>query len=423
MSGTGIPPRPELPGWAVAAGMLLALAALLWSLGPLLDPLLTFPLFLLLLLPWRRSAAWWAFVAVGSVATLVWILASTGFLLLPFVLSIVIAYVLDPLVRRIEGPRITRLLAIGLLSLPVIGLLAIAVLWGIPAAGGQIGELVRSLPSMVQRTADWIQTLPDRVRLLDLPFVDEDALALRIREVDAAALTAFLEERRAAIGERLWTGLLGIGRGFGAIAHAVGVLVITPVLTFYLLRDWERLLASAGSLLPLPLRPGLIRFLGDYDRVIASYLRGQILVSGLVGAITAVALWAVGFPYAFLLGFIAAVFGIVPYLGLVLSLLPAIAIAFLTGSPGISLIQIAVIYTGANLIEGSILSPRIVGDSTGLHPVLVLLALSVGGFFFGLAGLLVAVPVAAGIRLLLQLGVERYRASAWFRGEAPGSGG
>jgi len=155
----------------------------------------------------------------------------------------------------------------------------------------------------------------------------------------------------------------------------------------------------------------------EYDDLLSRYLRGQVTVALSVGAITGVGLWIAQFPYAFLLGAIVAVFSVVPYLGLVLSLIPALIIALMTAPVVTSLLKVAVVYGAAQALEGAVISPRIVGESVGLHPVWVVLALAVGGFFFGFVGLLIAVPVAVGIKLLVLEGLERYRASDVYRGD------
>jgi predicted PurR-regulated permease PerM len=136
-----------------------------------------------------------------------------------------------------------------------------------------------------------------------------------------------------------------------------------------------------------------------------------------MGATTTLGLLVFRFPSAILLGVLVAVFSIVPYLGLILSLIPALFIALVSGNVGFSLLTIAVVYGGSQLLEGAFISPRIVGESVGLHPVWVVLALAVSGFFLGFVGLLIAVPLAVGVKLLVARGVQRYRESELFRGE------
>jgi predicted PurR-regulated permease PerM len=151
--------------------------------------------------------------------------------------------------------------------------------------------------------------------------------------------------------------------------------------------------------------------------MISKYLRGQVMVAIAMGLITALGLWIARFPYAGTLGLIVGIFSVVPYLGLVLSLIPAIFIALVSGSVVVSLLKVAVVYGLTQLLEASVISPRIVGESVGLHPVLVLLALALGGYFFGFVGLLIGVPAAAIGRLLVERGLRRYKGSAFYRGE------
>jgi predicted PurR-regulated permease PerM len=409
------PPIRVGGAWVPGTLVVVTFVALLWSVRDAWSPLLLLALLLASLIPFR-GAAWVLVAATGaSVLTLLWIIQATGFLLAPFVVSLGIAYVLDPLADRLSR-RVPRAVAIVLLGLPVAGALVLLVVFGVPALWREAGDLIGRLPALVERAAGWFETLPDRLRLVRIPGIDGGALAERLRSVDAEAVMEFLDERREAIGQQVWGGVLGLGRGVATFVTLAGYVVLTPVLTFYLLRDWDRLVERTVDLVPAGVRPGVVRFGHQFDRLIAGYLRGQLTVALIVGSITALGLWVLGIPYAFLLGALAAVFGVIPYLGLVLSLVPAVGIAFLTPDPGVGLLKVLGVYAFANLLEGSVISPRIVGDSTGLHPVLVVLALALGGFFLGFVGLLLAVPAAAGIRLLAALGVERYRSSALYTG-------
>jgi predicted PurR-regulated permease PerM len=201
----------------------------------------------------------------------------------------------------------------------------------------------------------------------------------------------------------------------------IGYVALTPVLTFYLLRDWDRVTHGAAALVPEERRARIVGFAVECDRMISRYLRGQLTVAIAMGVITGLGLWIAGFPYAGTLGLIVGVFSVVPYLGLVLSLIPAIFIALVSGSVLSSLLKVAVVYGASQLLEASVISPRIVGESVGLHPVLVLLALALGGFFFGFVGLLLAVPAAAIGKLLVERALRRYLSSNFYRGdEAPG---
>jgi predicted PurR-regulated permease PerM len=375
-----------------------------------MNPPLLFIVLWAVLVPFRgREGHAWLLGVVGAL-TAVWLLSTTGTLLAPFVLSAVLAYMLDPLVDALQRRRIPRSLAIVVLTLPALGLLALLLLVGVPAAARQLASLVSELPTFFGRLADWIDAARSRVLLMDIPLVDEDALLERLRAVDADAIASFLNERQEALGGWLVDGALGLGRGIGSVLTILGYVALTPVLTFYLLRDWDSIPPALAALLPADRRASIVSLASEGDRLVARYLHGQVIVALTIGAITALGLWLVSFPYAATLGLIVAVFSVVPYLGLILSLVPAIFIALVSGSVGISLLKVLGVYGVAQLLETSVISPRIVGESVGLHPVWVVLALAVGGFFFGFVGLLVAVPAAAIGKLLVLRALERYRA-------------
>ena len=152
-------------------------------------------------------------------------------------------------------------------------------------------------------------------------------------------------------------------------------------------------------------------------RMVLRGMRSNFRLHTIMLASTVVGLAIVGFPYAATLGLVVGIFSVVPYLGLVISLLPAIFIALVSGSVLTSLLKVAGVYGVAQLLDGTLITPRIVGESVGIHPVWVVLALSLGGFLFGFVGLLIAVPVAAVIKLLIMRGLERYEESDFFRGE------
>ncbi|MSR20820.1 MAG: AI-2E family transporter [Gemmatimonadetes bacterium] len=404
-----------------AAAVVLVLAFFLYATRAILNPVLLFALLWAVLLPFRGSEGHSALVGVAGLVTLVWVLASTGSLLAPFVLAVMLAYMLDPLVDRLER-RVSRTAGIALLALPAFGLLAVVFLLIVPAAIRELGEVAQQAPLLLQRLGGWLAALRERALTVDVPLIDEDDLLARLQGVDGNAVVAFLQERREALGARVWSGVLGLGRGLRTAFTVLGYVVLTPVLTFYLLRDWDRLTARAADLLPRPRRDALVSFATECDRMISKYLRGQVTVAIAMGIITGVGLWVARFPYAGTLGLIITIFSVVPYLGLVLSLIPAIFIALVSGSVGISLLKVLIVYGLAQLLETAVISPRIVGESVGLHPVLVLLALALGGFFFGFVGLLIGVPAAAIGRLMIGRALSRYRTSDFYQGgEAAGT--
>lgn len=265
---------------------------------------------------------------------------------------------------------------------------------------------------------EWLENLRAGLRGLELPFIREEELLAWLRPPDAREMISFLEARWANIANRAWSAALGLGEGIGTILTLLGYVVLTPVLTYYLLRDYDRVTARASELIPEQRRESWTAFLREYNRLVSRYLRGQVLLAVMVGTLIGLGLWLVQFPYSGLVGAVAGIFNLVPYLGPIVGLVPALIIAFLSGNVLMSLLKIVGVFAAVQLLDSSFLGPRIVGESVGLHPVWVMLALALGGFYFGFVGLLLAVPLAALLRLLARVGVERYEESALYRGAA-----
>ena len=399
-----------------AAAVLLVLGFFLYGTRTILNPLLLLFLLWAVLLPFRGKEGHTVLLVTVSVLTMIWLLSTTGSLLAPFVLAVVLAYALDPVVDVLERRSVPRALAIVFLTLPVVGIFAALIFLALPAALSQLGELAGQVPLFLARLANSLEALRARLLAVNMPFVDEDAVLAWLRGIDSDAVVVFVQERQDALRGWITSGVLGLGRGIGSLMGLVTYVVLTPVLTFYLLRDWDRITRTFGELLPLGNQAEITSFAKDYDVLLSRYLRGQIMVAAAVGVITGLGLWIASFPYAGTLGLMVGVLSVVPYLGLALSLVPALFIALVSGSVVASLLKVAVVYTIAQLLEGTVISPRIVGDSVGLHPVWVVLSLALAGFFFGFVGLLIGVPIAAGLKLLVVRGLARYKSSDFYRG-------
>ena len=410
-------PEGRLQVWRVLQAIvaLLVFGLLLFSVQELLNPFVLFLILLVVLLPFRQAPGYVLLVVMAAIVTAYWLLATTGFLLAPFVLGFGLAYVLDPLVDALVERRVPRSAAIVLLAVPVAGAGVVAVLFGIPAVVGQVDELVQAAPDLVARIGEWVSGIRERIILADIPGLDEDTLP-DLRTLDPAQVVDFLQERWDRLASGTWRGVLGLGRGLGSAATVAGYVFLTPVLAFYLLRDYDRILARLRGLLPRGREAQVVEFVSEYDVLLSRYLRGQLTVALIIGAMTATLLFVVQFPYAFLLGALAGVMGLIPFLGLVLSIIPAVIVALVSGSVLLSLVKVAGVYGLVQILDSGLISPRVVGDSVGLHPVWIVLALSVGGFFFGFVGLLISVPVAVGVKLVAVRGLERYRGSALYEG-------
>ncbi len=383
----------------------------LFSVRGLLAPFVLYLLLLAMLIPYAGTRRHRLLTVAATVLIGLWFLSTLGSLLAPFILAFILAYILDPAVDKLEQRGVPRGIAIGILLLPVLGLIVGALVFGIPALAAQLETLIDNLPIAAERLERWWQGVILTVQRLNLPFLSEETLATRMREFDGERIVAFVQERQE---ELLRSGWNTLGRGVGIVVTVIGYLVVTPVVLVYLLLDFDRAREGATKLLPASRKASIVSFLADYDALLSRFLRGQLLAASIVGVLTWLGLMIVGFPLSGLVGAIAGVFNLIPYLGLVASVIPVVIIALFSGSFLGSLLKAGIVFAIIQFIDGSITGPRIVGSSVGLHPIWVMLALSVGGYFFGFVGILLAMPAAVLIKLSLQRALDRYKASGLY---------
>jgi predicted PurR-regulated permease PerM len=396
----------------VYGALVLAAAALfLFSIQSALSPVIAYVLLLMLMAPFAGTDRHSTVVIAATFALSVWLLESMGTLLAPFILAFVLAYILDPAVDVLERRRVPRGIAVALLVMPVLLLIAVAIGFGIPALINQIEALFERLPAAAARAIEWIAQTRVSAQRWNLPFLSDEVIA---RWLDPERIAAYVEARQEAIAQGAWGTVMGFGRGVGIALSILGFLVLTPVLMIYLLKDFDHIRLRVAELMPHSRREAWLDFAAEYDALLSRFLRGQLIAAALVGVLTWLGLWIAGVPYAGLVGAVAGVFNLVPYLGLVVSIIPVLIIALLSGSFLSIIIRAGIVFAIVQTIDSTVAGPRIVGGSVGLHPVWVILALAVGGAFFGFVGLLIAMPVAVLIKLLLHHGLARYRSSATF---------
>lgn len=397
-----------------AAIVLLVGGFFLYSVRGLLVPFVLYLLLLSLLVPYAGTRRHRLLAVSATVLMLLWFLATLGSLLAPFILAFILAYIIDPAADALERRRVPRGVAIAILLLPVLGLIVAAFIFGIPALAAQVDAVIDNLPIAAQRLEGWWHGLILRVQRMNLPFISEDALAAQLRGIDEERITAFVRERQDALLRGGWSTISGLGRGVGIVFTVLGYLVVTPVVLVYLLLDFDRVRDRATTLLPGSRRAQIVGFLGQYDALLSRFLRGQVLAAAIVGVLTWLGLLIAGFPFSGLVGTIAGVFNLVPYLGLVASIVPVFVIALFSGSFLGSLLKAGIVFAIVQFIDGSITGPRIVGTSVGLHPIWVMLALSVAGYFFGFVGILLAVPAAVFVKLSLGRALRHYQESSLY---------
>ncbi|MBK8005510.1 MAG: AI-2E family transporter [Gemmatimonadetes bacterium] len=410
---TAPPPAPPPPPAArdalpaILAGLLYVL--LLVSLREILAPPLVLPMALAALWPLRGRPGVQTAMLIGVLLTLVWGLKLYGGLLGPFLLALAVAYLLSPLVRRLEQRRVPRGLAIGLVAIPPVAALVLLLLFAGPQVWQQAITLVNGIPGFARTLLGLLDTL--RTRAETLPFLTQEQQAW-LHNLDADQLGALLQANAdTLLGEVAGWGLDFLKR-LGTIFGFLGYLVVTPVVAFYLLRDWQPLLTFLEELIPPARRPALVAFLEEYDLSLGKFVRGQLIEATLVGVLTGGGLAVLGVPNALLIGVVAGLFNLVPYIGLAISAVPALVVALTMPDPVGGLWRVGLVFFIVQFIDGSVTGPRIVGDSVGLHPVVVMLALAFGGAMLGFAGLLLAVPLAVLLKLLGTRLMARYRASA-----------
>lgn len=304
--------------------------------------------------------------------------------LVPFVLAIVLAFVIEPAVHFFEARRIPRLGAILLVYLGASLLVAALLFWLIPGLVRQLTVLAAALPGLAAQVQALLAEMQARYTQAGLP--------AQIRQVLDGAI-ARAENDLLTFIQSILSGL------FGAVS-AVVTLLLAPFLAFYLLRDRESIRAWVLSVLPVSTRGETLRALAEVNQVLTGYIRGQLLVTLTVGTLVGVATYLLGLPFSAILGVIAGVTDIIPYFGPVIGAIPAVSLALLR-SPLLAAETVIALFA-IQQVDSIFITPRFVGGNVGLHPLVVIFSLLAGAELFGLAGILVAVPLVAIGKVLLK---------------------
>ncbi len=348
-------------------------------------------------LPVREQLKYWGIASVIFFAVL-WVL---GDVIMPFLLGAAIAYFLDPVADRLEAMGFSRALATGVITLFAVLVFVILSLLVVPALVAQTADLIQSAPQYAQNI--------QRAFTERFPDLGDANSTIRRSLVS-------IGETIEAHGAELLDTLLG---SFSGLVNAIVLFVIVPVVAFYLLLDWDRMVAKIDGLLPRDHAPTIRKLASDIDRTMAGFIRGQGTVCLILGAYYAVALMLVGLNYGLVVGFVAGALTFIPYVGALVGGLLAIGLAlFQFWGDWLWIVLVWLIFQSGQFVEGNILTPKLVGTSVGLHPVWLIFALSAFGALFGFVGLLVAVPVAAAIGVITRFAIDRYRTSRLYQGFA-----
>jgi predicted PurR-regulated permease PerM len=346
----------------------------------------------------RRQATYWGIAA----AVLFVVLYLLGNVLMPFVLGGAIAYVLDPLADRLQRLGFNRAMATVTITLIGTLLFALGVLLVVPTLVNQTVGLFETLPKLVNSFQSFVTER--------YPSILEDGSTLR------TSLNSLAEMIRSRGGE-LVQGL--VASAFTLVNWLV-ILVLVPVITFYLLLDWDRMVERIDGLLPREHAPTIRQIAHDIDETLASFIRGQGTVCLILGTFYAVGLMLVGLNFGSAIGALAGLLTFIPYVGAIVGGGLAIGLAlFQFWGEWWWIAAVAGIFFFGQFVEGNILTPNLVGSSIGLHPVWLIFALSAFGTLFGFVGMLVAVPVAAALGVITRFAIDRYRESPLYRGTVP----
>lgn len=338
-----------------------------------------------------RQAIFW----VGALALFFLLLDLLSGMLLPFVAGLAIAYLLAPLVAMLMRWNVPRgLAALAALLLFLLCLIAIVILI-VPVIQLQAAELARNAPTAVAFARRQIQVLLDLAQQQLSP-EDLNKIHDMVGGWTASALSWV-----AGLAQQLLTS--GI-----ALANILSLLLITPLVAFFMLRDWDRIVARLDSLLPRPHAETIREQLRLVDETIAGYIHGQSLSSLVVGIYYAVALSLTGLEFAFILGLVIGILSFIPYIGVAIGLILAVGLAAVQFGSWAKIAVIAVIFLAGHLVEGNYLQPKLVGSRVHLHPVWVIFALLAFGTLFGFLGVLIALPAAAVTGVLVRFLLTRY---------------
>ncbi len=349
----------------------------------------------------RRQLGYWL-AALLVAAVLVYLLRG---ILLPFIAGIAVAYFLDPAADRFEAWRVPRGLAAAIVLIIFFLLVVVTALLMVPVLEQQIFGLAQHLPGYLAHLRE--NVLPSFIELLQGFGIDYQVDDVR------DAMGGVASDAVGFLGRLL----RGAWEGGLVLVNLLSLLFITPIVAFYLLRDWDRMTAKLESWLPRQHEPTIRELIADIDDVMAGFVRGQGAICLILGTFYALALTLAGLEFGLIIGIIAGVVSFIPFVGAILGLVLSLTQALMQFWPDMVQIGIiAAIFVAGQVLEGNFLTPRLLGARVGLHPVWVMFGLLAGAALFGFVGVFIAVPMTAAIGVLIRFFHRRYLESALYLG-------
>jgi predicted PurR-regulated permease PerM len=332
-----------------------------------------------------------------AIAITIYFIYSISAVLTPFLIAAILAYLTNSWVVLLQRCHIGRTFGVVIVFIILFSLFTIALMFLVPALEAQVINLIQVLPAMIDKAKQFV--LPWLQQHFNL---DSDTLGMTSMNTWQTTLQQHWQQAGTFAGSSL------------AIIGFFTSLLLIPVVLFYLLRDWEKLLQAIHQLIPRRIEAITVKLLKECDEVLGGFLRGQLLVMIGLGILYSVGLSIVGVNWGLLIGVISGILSIVPYLGFIVGITSALIAAFFQYHDWLHLAYVAIVFIISQSIEGSLLTPYFVGDRIHLHPVAVIFAVLAGGSLFGFFGILLALPVAAVIMVFVRYTRDRYIQSSMY---------
>ena len=365
----------------------IVLAALCYTILPIISPFVLVASLVYLLYPMRHVALVRRVMWLGIFLFTLWLFYSVLHLLAPFIVAFLMAYILHPIITKLESRGVRRWISSLVTVLVLVGVVVTVILFVMPLVVQQFGGILAGLNAIAKDFAELLKSgkIFDVLARYGVPVE-------KAREIISERISPSLEH----VLTNLFEGVFGFVTGVSSLALQLINAVLIPFLLFYMLLDFSLITDRFVRLFPAERRERITETGRKTDALLGKYFRGAILVAIIQGTISAVILWLIGVKYALVLGIMTGILNFIPYVGLMTSLVVSSIVALFSGEPILAkVIAVVVMYLSQKLLEATVLGPKIIGAQVGLHPVLLILCLLIFGFFLGFVGLLIAVPASA----------------------------
>ena len=346
-----------------------------------------------------ESQKWYALAFVVIIGYLLYLLSP---ILTPFMISALLAYLADPIADKLEARKLSRTLAVVIVFFLMFLLLLIILLIFIPLLQDQLSRLVNRLPEIINDLQAGL-----------IPWLYQN-LKIDLSNIDLESIRQSMGGHWQTLGNVAGKVITQLSSSGQLLLLWISNLVLIPVVTFYLLRDWDTIVARCAELIPRKYIANTTHVVKECDAVLAEFFRGQLMVMVALGTIYTIGLWLVGIEFSLLIGMIAGLVSFVPYLGFIVGFIIAAIAAFMQFQDLIHIFYVLLVFGFGQALEGMVLSPLLVGDRIGLHPVAVIFSVMAGAQLFGFFGMLLALPVAAVITVMLRYLHEQYVNSGFY---------